>query len=76
MRHLTTTCQDPIQPPKQLSAANVFANFMPELGALSEDTEIVMIDLIHLQTHRTTSSLAVKKGWRTADPAEERQRAS
>lgn len=46
MRHLTTTCQDPIQPPKQLSAANVFANFMPQLGALSEDTEIVMIDLI------------------------------
>ena len=47
---------------KRWGRMGVFATIMTELAAQAQDTEMVMIDSIHLKTHRTASSLAVKKG--------------
>jgi transposase len=47
---------------KRWSRMGVFATIMTELSARAQDTELVMIDATHLKTHRTGSSLAVKKG--------------
>lgn len=40
----------------------VFLRIMTELAAQAQQTEMVMIDATDLSAHRTTSSLAVKKG--------------
>lgn len=40
----------------------VFATIMTELSAHVQRTEIVMIDATYVKTHRTASSLSVKKG--------------
>jgi transposase len=60
---------------KRWSRMGVFATIMTELAAQAQQTEMVMIDVEpvvrhwsenhwrgHLKTHRTASSLAVKKG--------------
>ena len=47
---------------KRWSRMGVFATIMTELAARAQQTETVMIDATHLKAHRTTSSLAVKKG--------------
>ena len=47
---------------KRWSRMGVFATIMTELAALAQQTETVMIDATHLKTHRTASSLALKKG--------------
>ena len=47
---------------KRWSRMGVFARIMTELAAKAQQTETVMIDATHLKTHRTASSLAVKKG--------------
>ena len=47
---------------KRWSRMGVFATIMTELAAEKLDTEMVMIDATHLNTHRTASSLAVQKG--------------
>ena len=56
-------------PPKTLytrwtrwSRMGVFATIMTELAAQAQQTETMMIDATHLKTHRTASSLVVKKG--------------
>lgn len=40
----------------------VCATIMTELAAQAQDIEMVMIDVTHLRTHRTASSLVVQKG--------------
>ena len=40
----------------------VFATIMTERAAQAQQTETILIDATHLKTHRTASSLAVKKG--------------
>ena len=40
----------------------VFARIMTKLAAKAQQTKTMMIDATHLKTHRTASSLAVKKG--------------
>ncbi len=40
----------------------VFAAIMTELAAQAQEVGRVMVDATHLKTHRTASSLAVKKG--------------
>ena len=47
---------------KRWSRTGVFATIMTELAALARQTATVMIDATHLKTHRTASSLALKKG--------------
>jgi hypothetical protein len=49
----------------------VFATIMTELAAQAQDTRMVMINAIHLKTHRTASSLVVQKGAGTADRGDE-----
>lgn len=51
----------------------VFATIMTEPAARAPGTEMVMIDATHLKTHRAALSLAVKKGARKADRADERR---
>ena len=40
----------------------VFATIMTERAAQAQQTKTMMIDATHLKTHRTASSLALKKG--------------
>ena len=40
----------------------VFATIMTELAAQAPDIEMVMIDVTHLKTHWTASSLVVQNG--------------
>ena len=47
---------------KRWSRMGVFATIMTELAGQAQQIETVMIDATHLKTHRTASSLAVKKG--------------
>ena len=56
---------------KRWSRMGVFATIMTELAARAQDTEIVMIDATHAKAHRTASSLAVQRGVRKADRADQ-----
>ena len=47
---------------KRWNRMGVFATITIELAAQAQLTEMVMINATHLKTHRTTSSLAAKKG--------------
>jgi len=47
---------------KRWSRMGVFATIMMELASQAQETEPIIIDATHLKTHRTASSLAVKKG--------------
>ena len=58
---------------KRWSRMGVFATIMTELAAQAQDTEILMIDATHAKAHRTASSMAVQRGARTADRADQRR---
>jgi transposase len=47
---------------KRWSEKGVFARMLMELARERGETETLMIDATHLKTHRTASSLALKKG--------------
>ena len=47
---------------KRWGEAGVFVRMMEGLAAAGADPRTVMIDATYLKTHRTASSLAVKKG--------------
>ncbi len=47
---------------KRWSDKGVFARMLLELASESDRTDTLMIDATHLKTHRTASSLALKKG--------------
>ncbi len=47
---------------KRWSDKGVFARMLMELAGESDRTDTLMIDATHLKTHRTASSLALKKG--------------
>ena len=47
---------------KRWSEKGFFARMLLELADLSGETETLMIDATHLKTHRTASSLGLKKG--------------
>jgi transposase len=47
---------------KRWSEKGVFARMLMELARESEHTDTLMIDATHLKTHRTASSLGLKKG--------------
>jgi transposase len=47
---------------KRWSEKGVFARMLMELARESGETDTLMIDATHLNTHRTASSLALKKG--------------
>lgn len=47
---------------KRWSEKGVFARILLELADQGSDTETLMIDATHLKTHRTASSLRLKKG--------------
>ncbi len=47
---------------KRWSEKGVFARILLELAKESDATDTLMIDATHLKTHRTASSLGLKKG--------------
>ena len=47
---------------KRWSEKGIFARILLELAKQSDATETLMIDATHLKTHRTASSLRLKKG--------------
>ena len=47
---------------KRWSEKGVFARILLELSKESDATDTLMIDATHLKTHRTASSLGLKKG--------------
>lgn len=47
---------------KRWSENGVFARMLLELACESDRTDTLMIDATHLKTHRTASSLGLKKG--------------
>ena len=47
---------------KRWSEKGIFARMLLELADRGGDTETLMIDATHLKTHRTASSLGLKKG--------------
>ena len=47
---------------KRWSEKGIFARMLLELAAESDATETLMMDATHLKTHRTASSLGLKKG--------------
>lgn len=47
---------------KRWSERGVFARMLIELARESDRSDTLMIDATHLKTHRTASSLALKKG--------------
>ena len=47
---------------KRWSEKGVFARILLELSRESDATDTLMIDATHLKTHRTASSLGLKKG--------------
>ncbi len=47
---------------KRWSDKGVFARMLLEMSDQSETTDTLMIDATHLKTHRTASSLRLKKG--------------
>ncbi len=47
---------------KRWSAKGIFARMRLELSDQGDDTDTLMIDATHLKTHRTASSLGLKKG--------------
>lgn len=47
---------------KRWSEKGFFARMLLELADLGGETETLMIDATHLKTHRTASSLGLKKG--------------
>lgn len=47
---------------KRWSRMGVFARILLELAAISQDTEILMIDATHIKAHRTAASLLGQKG--------------
>ncbi len=49
---------------KRWSEKGIFACMLRELAAQGGGTETLMIDATHLKTHRTASSLGLKKGGR------------
>ena len=63
----------PYGPPKTLynrwkrwSDKGIFARMLVELADQGDRTDTLMIDATHLKTHRTASSLRLKKGARAA----------
>lgn len=48
------------------SRKGVFARILLELAQICYQTDILMIDVIHLKAHRTTPSLWLKKGAKAA----------
>lgn len=54
---------------KRWNRVGVFAKNLTELAAQTQETKVIMIDAPHAKAHRTTSTLAVQKGTRTADQA-------
>ena len=54
---------------KRWSDKGVFARMLMELARESGDTDTLMIDATHLKTHRTASSLGLKKGGEAASSA-------
>ena len=47
---------------KRWSEKGIFARMLLELADLGGETDTLMIDATHLKTHRTASSLGLKKG--------------
>ena len=47
---------------KRWSEKGIFARMLLELAGQGDDTDMLMIDATHLKTHRTASSLGLKKG--------------
>jgi transposase len=47
---------------KRWSDKGIFARILLELAGESDATDMLMIDATHLKTHRTASSLGLKKG--------------
>ena len=61
--------QDPYNRWKRWSDKGVFAGMLMELFRESDRTDTLMIAAIHLKTHRTASSLVLKKGGEAASSA-------
>ncbi len=47
---------------KRWSEKGIFARMLLELSCQGSETDTLMIDATHLKTHRTASSLGLKKG--------------
>jgi transposase len=47
---------------KRWSEKGIFARMLLELSCQSSKTDTLMVDATHLKTHRTASSLGLKKG--------------
>lgn len=47
---------------KRWSDKGIFARMLLEMAGQSRETDTLMIDATHLKTHRTASSLGLKKG--------------
>jgi len=47
---------------KRWSEKGIFARMLLELSDQGDETDTLMIDATHLKTHRTASSLGLKKG--------------
>ena len=54
--------EDTLHPLEAVEPDGRFATIMTERAAQAQQTKTMMIDATHLKTHRTASSLAVKKG--------------
>lgn len=58
---------------KRWSEKGIFARILLELSGQGGGTDTLMIDATHLKTHRTASSLALKKGAWPTDRAHQRR---
>ena len=60
---------------KRWSEKGIFARMLLELSGQGGGTDALMIDATHLKTHRTASSLGLKKGAWSPDQCPEREAA-